>query len=181
MNNRHRLPSQRGQQGAALIVVLILLLVMTLVGLASLRGTIMEERMSANMYDRSLAFQSAEAALRLAEQRLLAPGIRGQFPTTGAACAAGLCPTPNPATAPVPRAEDPAFAGWVAAANVEGTLAGTPQYFIEYMGMAPGWALCDRQRPRHPACMRPRYRITARSEPIDGRAQVMLQSNFAGS
>src|SRR5690606_30502218 len=60
-----RVPSR--QRGASLVVVLILLLVMTLLGLAVLRGTLLEERMSANMFDRSLAFQQAESALREAE------------------------------------------------------------------------------------------------------------------
>lgn len=56
------------QTGISLIVVLLLLLVMTLLGLAVLRSTLMEERMSANMYDRSLAFQATEGALREAEK-----------------------------------------------------------------------------------------------------------------
>lgn len=58
----------RRESGISLIVVLLLLLVMTLLGLAVLRGTLLEERMSANMYDRSLAFQVAEGALRDAER-----------------------------------------------------------------------------------------------------------------
>ena len=58
----------RAQRGVALAVVLILLLVMMLLGLASLRGTLMEERMSANQLDRSLSFQAAEAALRKGEE-----------------------------------------------------------------------------------------------------------------
>ena len=55
------------QSGVSLVIVLILLLVMTILGLAVMRGTLLEERMSANMYDRSLAFQQAESALREAE------------------------------------------------------------------------------------------------------------------
>ena len=77
------------ERGAALIVVLILLLVMTLLGLASLRGTLMEERMSANMYDRSIGFQAAEAALREAETRLLQPGTLAAFPTLASSKIAG--------------------------------------------------------------------------------------------
>ncbi|MFC5526420.1 PilX N-terminal domain-containing pilus assembly protein [Rhodanobacter ginsengisoli] len=50
----------------ALVVALILLLVITLVGLAAVRGTIMQQKMTANMYDRQIAFQSAEAAMRVA-------------------------------------------------------------------------------------------------------------------
>lgn len=169
----------RRERGAALIVVLILLLVMTLLGLASLRGTLMEERMSANMYDRSLGFQAAEAALREAETRLLQPGTFAAFPTAADSCSSGLCSTPVPAEDKPERADDPNFNGWTAATQVS-SIAGTPEYFVEYMDEAPGWALCDREIPRHPSCMRPRYRITARST-ADGRATVILQASFAGS
>src|SRR3546814_12326930 len=57
-------PQPHMQRGASLIVVLILLLVVTLLGLAALRTTILQERMSANLFDRSLSFQAAETALR---------------------------------------------------------------------------------------------------------------------
>ena len=133
--------------------------------------------MSANMLDRSLAFQAAEAALREAEQRLLVPGIGKNFPAAG--CANGLCATPVPKQGVLDRADDPAFDGWLSATKVS-DLAGTPQYFIEAMGDAPGWPGCHLEMPVHPTCIRPRYRITARSS-NDGRAAVILQSSFAGS
>jgi len=174
-----RVHSPRGQRGAALIVVLILLMVMTLLGLASLRGTLMEERMAANMFDRSIGFQAAEAAMREAETLLLLPATIAAFPTALDTCTNGLCSTPVPAEDKLDRADDPNFNGWVAATQVS-DMAGAPEYFVEYMGEAPGWALCDREMPRHPNCMRPRYRITARSTG-DGRANVILQSSFAGS
>jgi type IV pilus assembly protein PilX len=60
----------RAQRGVALVVALVLLLVATLLGLAASRGTALQERMSSNSYDRSLAFQRAEAALRAAEQQI---------------------------------------------------------------------------------------------------------------
>lgn len=179
MSIPNRIRSPRDQRGAALIVVLILLMVMTLLGLASLRGTLMEERMAANMYDRSLGFQAAEAAMREAESRLLQPGVPAAFPTVANTCANGLCSEPLPAENQPERVDDPNFNGWFAASEVS-AIAGTPEYFVEYMGEAPGWALCDREIPRHPNCMRPRYRITARST-ADGRANVILQSSFAGS
>jgi len=67
--NRHSGVSRRSplpwkQAGSALIVGLVFLLVITLIAVAGMRNTILQERMSANLYDRSLAFQSAEAALR---------------------------------------------------------------------------------------------------------------------
>ena len=58
---RRRSPQRRSaQRGVALIVALILLVVALIVGLAASRGTLLEEKMSANLYDRSLAFQRAE-------------------------------------------------------------------------------------------------------------------------
>lgn len=168
---------RRNEGGAALVVVLVLLLAMTLLGVAALRGGLLEERMSANMLDRSLSFQAAEAALREAEQRLLVPGIEKNFPAAG--CADGLCATPVPKEGVMERADDPAFGGWHSATKVS-DLAGTPQYFIEAMGDAPGWPGCHLEMPVHPTCVRPRYRITARSS-NDGRAAVILQSSFAGS
>lgn len=172
--------AQVRQSGAALIVVMLLLLAMTLLGLATLRGTIMEERMSANMYDRSLGFQAAEAALREAENRLLQPGTLASFPNLADSCSpSGLCSTPVSADGKLERADDPDFDGWVSAAPVS-SIAGSPEYFIEYMDEAPGWPMCDREIPRHASCMRPRYRITARST-ADGRSTIILQANFAGS
>ena len=60
------------QNGVALVVALILLVVATLIGLAASRGTMLQERMSGNTYDRSLAFQRTESALRAAEVAITA-------------------------------------------------------------------------------------------------------------
>lgn len=56
------------QQGSALLVSLIILVVMTLLGLSGMRTSVMEEKMAGNMRDNELAFQAAEAALRDAEK-----------------------------------------------------------------------------------------------------------------
>ncbi|WP_288132565.1 PilX N-terminal domain-containing pilus assembly protein [Microbulbifer sp.] len=55
------------QRGMTLIVGLIMVLLMTLVGMAAIRGSGMQEIMAGNMRDRNLAFQAAEAALREGE------------------------------------------------------------------------------------------------------------------
>lgn len=163
------------QRGAALVVVLILLLVMTLLGLASLRGTMLEERMSGSLYDRNLSFQGAEAALREAEARIAAGGLA--FPTT-ATCNDGLCGTPTATS--TERWRDAAFTGWRTTTGTYEKTA-TPQYIIEYMGIAPSWPGCDQlpEGERHPHCMKPRYRVTARSTALD-RAAVLLQTTYAG-
>lgn len=61
-----------GQHGVALVVALVLLMVITLVGLAAVRGTIMQQKMAANQFDRQIAFQGAEAAMRAAADMVAA-------------------------------------------------------------------------------------------------------------
>ncbi len=58
------------QHGVVLITGLILLVLLTIIGLAASRSTLLEERMAGNLKDQNVAFQSAEAALRLAESYL---------------------------------------------------------------------------------------------------------------
>jgi len=55
------------QRGAVLVVGLVMLLLLTLIGMAAIRGSSMQEKMVGNMRDHSLAFQSAEAGLRAGE------------------------------------------------------------------------------------------------------------------
>lgn len=74
-----RLPST--QQGVVLVVALIMLLLLTIIGLAGMRSTLLEERMAGNLRDHNLAFQAAEAALREGEtngvQACLISGFNG--------------------------------------------------------------------------------------------------------
>ncbi len=58
------------QRGAALVFALLLLLVMTVLGVASMGNSVLEERMSGNFYQSSSALQSAEIGLRVAENWL---------------------------------------------------------------------------------------------------------------
>jgi len=55
------------QQGAILIVSMLLLLVMTLLGITAVSTSTLEEKMASNNRQRQLAFQSASSALRDAE------------------------------------------------------------------------------------------------------------------
>jgi len=63
------------QEGAVLVVGLMMMLLLTIIGLASIRGSDLQERMAGNMRDRNLAFQSAEAGLRAGE--LVTTGLSG--------------------------------------------------------------------------------------------------------
>ena len=163
------------QQGASLLVVLILLLLMTIMGLAVLRGTTMEERMTANLYDRSLSFQAAESALRQGEVLARATAVAA-VPSSG--CSNGVCSLPD--TTAADRWLDTSFSGWRAASNNladSNTPMPDARYIVEYMGMTPTWPACDRQIPREKLCLTPRVRITAISAE-DGRAVVLLQTTY---
>lgn len=52
------------QKGAALIISLLILLVMTLIGITAVSTTSLEEKMAGNTRDLNLAFQAAESGLR---------------------------------------------------------------------------------------------------------------------
>ena len=56
------------QRGAVLIVALIMLLLLTIIGMSSMRGTSLQENMAGNLRESNLAFQAAEAGLRAGEQ-----------------------------------------------------------------------------------------------------------------
>lgn len=68
MNN---FPVVSQQRGAVLIVALIMLLLLTIIGLSSMRGTSLQENMAGNMRDSNLALQASEAALRKGEEEVI--------------------------------------------------------------------------------------------------------------
>jgi type IV pilus assembly protein PilX len=167
------------QRGVVLVVVLLLLLVMTILALASMRGTLMEERMAANLVDRSYSFQATEAALREAEIF-----VAQNKPTPGAGCTAGVCGIPNPDNPPVWL--DAAV--WAAAPEATynvGSVTAKPKYIIELLANdnIPGSGSCTTSGDVSESAdtcgeLESRYRITARSQAA-GRAEVLLQSIYA--
>jgi type IV pilus assembly protein PilX len=155
-------------------MVATLLVVIMLVALAGARGTLMEERMSANSRDRGMAFQAAEAAL-VAGEALLLEAIP-VMPATG--CEAGLCAgLPADATKQVWEYED----NWDNAGTVDDDLGGA-KYLIELLAdnvVSTDACVVALGDPDAPPCSGAgrRYRITARSIAAN-RAEVMLQSIY---
>jgi type IV pilus assembly protein PilX len=171
------------QRGVALVVALILLVVATLIGLAASRGTALQERMSSNTFDRSLAFQRSEAALRAAEAAITS---EWRIATLGGVdCSAAACVS-------VPTT---AFTGtnanWRNVTSTydvnDSTTPGSPQYYIAFVGTgraqnsfgtsdnADTIQYGNANAPDNVAY----YRVTARSsDPADlaGRAIVVLQT-----
>ena len=181
MSMQTRFPAR--QHGISLLVVLILLLVTSVLGIVVLRSTAMQERMSANMRDRSIAFQATEAALRYAHGRLAVlpdagdPDRRWDKPSTvptDAECTTlGICDARDPEDPPVATFQPVPVSEYDAA-----VLPQAPEYWIEYLGPAPcaigAGEDTDSAESSESQC--PLYRITARSRAA-GRAEVMLQAN----
>jgi type IV pilus assembly protein PilX len=63
--------AQQAQRGFVLIVAMILLLLLTILGLAAAQSTMLEERMAGNARNHQLAFQAAEAGLSAAYSGIL--------------------------------------------------------------------------------------------------------------
>jgi type IV pilus assembly protein PilX len=171
---------RRGQRGIALAIALILLVVITLVGMAAVRGTIMQQKMTSNYYDREVAFQATEAALRQGEAAVLAASGPSAFRDCTATSANKCVPNPFTDTTVTPvSVPTTAFSGTLAAAP--------PQYVVEYLGnfTIPPPSVhqisnCSGYAPCGVTYTANFYRITARSGPadVDGRATVTLQTIY---
>lgn len=59
--------SIRKQSGAVLLVCLVMLLMLTMIGVASMSNSTLQERMAGGVRDYNVAFQAAEASLRAGE------------------------------------------------------------------------------------------------------------------
>lgn len=181
---------RNSQRGIALIVALVLLLVATVLGISSIRNTSLQERMSGNQYDRSLAMQAAESGLRAAQTAITEAQNPAAIPN---AINCNIQPLPNFCTVTVPNG-DPFLGndGWNSIPADDrintGLTVGTPQYHITFMVEEEGDDLYE-QLASGPECAmygnncdQPRanfYRITSRSSaPIanSSRASVALQS-----
>jgi type IV pilus assembly protein PilX len=183
--NRSMTAYPRRQRGVALIIALVLLVVATLIGLAASRGTLLQERMSGNTFDRSLAFQRAESALRAAEAAISA---NWQIATLN-----GVDCSPTVLQCPIVPAD--AFtntsANWIDVGGTynvnSGLTAGVPQYQIHLIGTGTAedsfGTSSNANTANYGSNAGPDnvafYRVTARSSnPVlsGGRAIVVLQT-----
>lgn len=160
MNN-----SIKKNRGVALIVALLLLIAITTLALTSMRNAGVQERMTANLYDKELSLQAVESTVFAAERLV----------------AANVLATPDLLTERVLTADtldywnDPATA-WQSRAAEAPEMPAT-QFIIEHLGLYQSSSGC-RAVSANPAidCEMEAFRITARTVPVAGRAVVMLQT-----
>lgn len=173
---------QRGtQDGSVLIVSLLFLLVLTLIGITSMQGTSLEEKMAGNTRGGTLAFQAAEAALRDGETWVMAIDLYDP-PTPVDTCSTAPCDLWNP-NKPESYPETKAMKWWQDTAREYGAagtqeftaLATDPRFLVEYLSYDPDGSIVDandRARQIGPHF----YRVTAAGFGPQGTTQRVLQS-----
>jgi type IV pilus assembly protein PilX len=187
MTGHGRASPQRRERGSALIIALVFLLLMTILGVASMQSTVLQERMAGNQRDRNLAFQAAEAALRAGEDWV---GVFANQVAVESCFNTGDCPDGEEEGAAGERLADPA--GWDgsdaisdidAAAiglysedeNNLGPLASAPAVHVG----SPETPLLVEVDPE--AGSRNIYPVTARAVGGSANAVVVLQTQFAST
>ena len=162
------------QTGAVLIVALVLLLVLTILGVAGMQNTTMEERMAGNYRDRFGAFQAAEAALRVGEESIADYGTFsvidfGATPGTYAldSYTAGIDPFDE---TNYQKSLDGGF-------SID-EVSSSPMYFLEQLPKVPlpqsSLVLGFQSKPEDIQY----YRVTGRGTGVSDRTEVVLQSTY---
>lgn len=174
------------QRGAALVVAMVLLVVITLVSLAGVSGTILQNRMAAGHYDREIAFQMAEAALQVARHEI-------ESRTNSARGAVGFMDCSDDNNCKLDPYMDSSAVGSIKTVTDSeyeaGDLAaGSPQYIVQYMGRFEAERVGSHQISNSGLSRASGktyldyYRVTARSldpKEADGRAVVTLQAVYS--
>jgi type IV pilus assembly protein PilX len=171
--------SPRSQSGAVLVIGLIMLLLITIIGMASVRGTNMQEIMAGNMRDRNLAFQTAESGLRIGEATIETLG-GNPFSGNGLWRDLNITKAGNPIAVHQWTATE-----WTTANNaitvVDASFPVAPSYAIEYIFVPPkaiaeavgSCAELDCQAPKFDF-----YRLSSRGTGASGLSEVVLQSFY---
>ncbi len=157
------------QQGAVLITALVLLVVLTLLGVSGMQNTILEERMAGNYRDSQIAFESAEAALRTGENRMLTLAAFNTLKWDGTDFTYEATPSRDPFTTAGQELTD---------ATITAETAQNPVHFIERLAEfdLPNSSLV-KGFPEKPPKIR-YYRTTARGWGKTTSAEVVLQSTY---
>jgi len=191
----HRKPFAKGryaQRGAVLAISLMILLVMTIIGVASMGSTTLQEKMANNNKQRQIAFQAAEAALRAGEVFLttnvgsisdLTTNFNATAPVAG--LYAERAPVVGVTAYPLPISTN-IFddTGWLASGNAVEvtsftTLSQPPRFIIQYMGRA-GPPTKGGYGGKKPDTRQHAFQITAIGwgEGAAPTARYLLQSSF---
>lgn len=155
------------EQGAVLIISLIILVILTILGMSAMQSTSLEERMAGNMRDRDIAFQAAEAGLRDGEAYLQSVTLP-TFDGTN-----GLYQPDNSLWTTV----DWTGTGVRAYSGTIDQVAVQPTYYLEELpnAVTPGSSLVIGFTPPEAPV---NYRVTAHGVGVSNTSVAILQSTF---
>jgi type IV pilus assembly protein PilX len=175
------------QSGMSLFPALMFLLVLSVIGIAALNSTLMQEKMVSNTKDTNLAFQAAEAGLRDAEADVVKNITGGTV--FSSSCAGGLCTPPStwptPSSLDISKAIDWTNSGLTRSYGVYTSsaplpnVAAQPQYVIEKLSslaVGPGGSVGLGVTP--PPSGGAAYRLTVLATGARAETRVILQSTF---
>ncbi|POZ60498.1 pilus assembly PilX family protein [Chromobacterium alticapitis] len=165
MKSPQRPPSP--QSGFTLIAALMILIVITIIGLALMRGVGLQGRMAGNIREKGRAFEAAQAAVDYAEWWLIQPGNASSATASCSAAQTSLTLCSGALTSPT----DPStWNGYTYALPNAGLASNaafyqSPQLYIQYLGLnnAGNGAL---------------YQITALGYGGNSSSIVVLQSTY---
>lgn len=177
---RHRPPNQ---QGVALVVALVFLLILTILGVAAMGTASLEEKMAGNSKDRNLAFQAAESTLKMTENWINAQLAKPVFPDN----TNGLYVSSSTATPVWESVSWTSSAGYVLYPSTpsqtnSGGLSKVntqPKYIIEDLGEIPEQGGSLVLPGNYKGMGKTVLRITVRATGGTDAAVVMLQSTYA--
>jgi type IV pilus assembly protein PilX len=168
------------QQGSALVISLLTLLVMTLLGVTAMTTSRLQEKMAINARQYNLAFQASESALRTGEEETRTSALQDPTAYTGT-CGSGLC---LPSTSGTPAWLSTSWATGTKVRKSTTDLAGIssafqPMYIIEILPQQSTQGTNISQINIYGNKDIPQYyRITSYGSGADGTGAVMLQSVF---
>lgn len=162
----------QNERGAVLVTGLFLLVIITLIGIVGMSTSTLQEKMSANSMNRSLAFDSAELALREGEAFLSGATLPAFDGTNGHYSSNATLWQTN---ATWTGTSSVAYAGSLGGSE-GGTPGGAPRYYVEDLGplesstgsLTAGTAISEDLL----------YRVTARGVGGAGVSEVILQTSF---
>lgn len=157
----------RRQAGTVLVISLVILLVLTLLGVASMQTSALQEKMAGNLHDTNLAFQSAEGALRVAEDFLQSPVLPSFNGSNGLHRYDGTPAVPSA----FDLARNPAL--WPASSVAVGDNAA---YFIVELPPVPPAGSSARKGIAVPDTSF--YRVIARAEGGSAEAGAIIETTF---
>jgi len=123
------------QRGAALLVSLVLLLIMTVLAISSMQGTVLQEGMVSAQRDAQIAIEGAEQALRDAEN-LLATTVPTFNNSNGLYSSSGPAPVGEDLYKPSSWTNNNSIAATMPKIGSENLLAEAPRYFVQMLDSA---------------------------------------------